>query len=184
MDELTISNFLAVVFEANGNKYRHSLGVARLTKEIVNRVPYLTEDFKHKCVIAGYLHDIGYARSIAINQFHQYDGFQFLLQLGVNIDICHVALLHSYAYWDAAERRPDMIHHYDGLKLSDEANLMIKIVSYADIRTSPNGDRVDVDTRITEIGTRYGKDHPIYLNMLNIRPLIDQNTREVEFRFH
>ncbi|MFB9323093.1 HD domain-containing protein [Cryptosporangium minutisporangium] len=105
-------------------------------------------------VAAAWLHDIGYAPSIAHTGFHPIDGARYLRNIEQADDVlCRLVAHHSCAVIEAEER---------GLadKLTTEfappPDYLADALLYCDMTTGPSGERLDVEQRLEEIHGRYG----------------------------
>jgi len=109
-------------------------------------------------VSAAWLHDIGYASSLAETGFHPIDGARYLRLLDVDERVVNLVAHHSCARVEADLRglaavlasefpRDDRLPH-------DE-------LCFCDQTTSPDGEVVDVVDRLAEIRDRYGPNHVV-----------------------
>ena len=117
-----------------GARWHHVRGVARRAQRISQALapqdrPYL--------VAAAWLHDIGYAPSLAATAFHPLDGARHLRALG-HERLAQLVAYHSSARWEA-----------EALGLSDdlavfprEDSATADALTYCDMTTSPTGQRV------------------------------------------
>ena len=103
-------------------------------------------------VAAAALHDIGYAPDLAITTFHPLDGARFLQAQDSPARLCALVARHSCAITEAELR---------GLaaafaEFPDEETPLRDALWYCDMVTGPDGQRLTVDDRLSEIRTRYG----------------------------
>jgi hypothetical protein len=103
---------------------------------------------------AAWLHDIGYSPEIAITGFHPLDGARYLRDVVRAADIiCRLVAGHSCAIIEAGQR---------GLaeELSREfppaPEPLRDALTYCDLTTTPDGESVAVEGRLSEIRERYG----------------------------
>jgi putative nucleotidyltransferase with HDIG domain len=101
-------------------------------------------------VAACWLHDIGYAPGIAATGCHPLDGARFLHSLGVDQRVCGLVANHSGMLLAAESVDPD--------QFPDEYSLARDVVWYCDLTTSPAGNPVTLDERLTELRQRYASD--------------------------
>lgn len=104
-------------------------------------------------VAAAYLHDIGYAESIAHTGFHPLDGARYLNGLGLFELACLVGH-HSGAAIEA---------EYRGLnaelaEFPRPTGAVADAVTYADVTSGPTGHAVEPGDRFAEIVQRHGED--------------------------
>jgi HD domain len=107
---------------------------------------------------AAWLHDIGYSPKLARTGMHAIDGARFLDLLGAPSLLVGLVAFHTGAEFEADERgltgpllefdRPDQ-----GL---------LDLLILADLVSSPTGEAVSVDVRLTEILDRYEPQHPVH----------------------
>ncbi|HWS38871.1 MAG TPA: HDIG domain-containing protein [Actinoplanes sp.] len=132
----------------SGNRWKHTAGVAARAAELAGRLG-LDPDI---LVTAAWLHDVGYAETIALTGFHPLDGAVHLSAEGWPARITGLVAYHSGARFVGAAR---------GLaaELSafpDERSLMADALTYADQTTGPSGLRVDTEARYAEMLLRQG----------------------------
>jgi hypothetical protein len=103
---------------------------------------------------AAWLHDIGYSPELARTGFHPLDGARYLRDVQqADLTLCSLVAHHSCAIIEAEER---------GLaaELSREfpapAPMLNDALAYCDMTTTPVGNLVSVQDRISEIVERYG----------------------------
>lgn len=140
--------------EALPRRWQHVQGVARQGARIADSIG--TEG--DTLVAACWLHDIGYAPSIAATGFHPLDGAMFLQAEGWDERICALVAHHSCAIREAGLRGLDSAT----AKFADEHSALRDALWYCDMTTSPDGDAVSIDTRLSEILARYGKGSVVY----------------------
>ena len=104
---------------------------------------------------AAWLHDVGYAPSLAETRFHPLDGARYLRSVDANERIVGLVAFHSSA---AAEAE------FLGLtsELSDfhdERTLVRDLLWYADMTVGPDGQCMTFEHRMDEIRQRYAADH-------------------------
>jgi hypothetical protein len=107
-------------------------------------------------IAAAWLHDIGYAPSLAATGFHPLDGARFVAGLG-------------------AGRTAGLVAHHSGAAIEAELRGLAKELAdfpdergpvrdalwACDMTTSPLGEPVPFDERLAEISERYGADHTV-----------------------
>jgi HD domain len=134
-----------------GARWDHVRGVARQALRVS---PALDEDDRPYLVAAAWLHDIGYAPTLAATAFHPLDGARHLRALG-HERLAGLVAYHSSARWEA-----------EALGLSDDLAVFFRedsatadALTYCDMTTSPTGQRVTLTERLAEIAGRYGAEH-------------------------
>ena len=106
-------------------------------------------------VAAAWLHDIGYAPSVADTGFHPLDGARHLAGLGAPVRIVNLVARHSYSILEAELRGfgPQVG------AFPDEGGVLRDALWYCDLTTSPDGEPVAAGDRMAEIRQRYGPGH-------------------------
>ncbi|WP_280456771.1 HD domain-containing protein [Nocardia carnea] len=136
----------------------HVEGVARRACEAVPAV-----NDPELLVTAAWLHDIGYAPKLAATGFHPVDGASFLQEMGASNRLCGLVANHSCACVEARRRGIS-------IEWADEESAARDALWWADMTTTPGGDRTDVDSRIAEVQARYGSDHVVSLSVAEAAP--------------
>ncbi|WP_280417264.1 HD domain-containing protein [Nocardia carnea] len=136
----------------------HVEGVARRACEAVSAV-----NAPELLVTAAWLHDIGYAPKLAATGFHPVDGARFLREVGASNRLCGLVANHSCACVEARRRGIS-------IEWADEESATRDALWWADMTTTPDGDRTDVDSRIAEVQARYGSDHVVSLSVAEAAP--------------
>jgi putative nucleotidyltransferase with HDIG domain len=106
-------------------------------------------------VAAAWLHDIGYAPSVAGTGFHPLDGARYLTGQGWDEALCGLVAHHTGAVTQA-----DRLGLGDQLRAEfcDVAGLERDVLWTADATTGPAGQRMAIVDRVAEIVARYGPD--------------------------
>ena len=106
-------------------------------------------------VAAAWLHDIGYAPSLALTGFHPLDGARYLANQDVSPRVVSLVAYHSCAWLEAGERGL-----LDELRseFAREDSPTADALCYCDMTTGPDGIHVNARDRLDEIRSRYGPD--------------------------
>jgi hypothetical protein len=134
-------------------RWVHTQGVAAAARTLT---PILGRD-SDLLTAAAWLHDIGYAPGVASTGFHPLDGARHLRDSeGATGTLCRLVAYHSCAINEAAERglARDLLAEFQPAR-HDLADAL----TYCDMTTSPDGQRMPVGRRLAEIRARYGPDH-------------------------
>ncbi|HTK06249.1 MAG TPA: HD domain-containing protein [Ktedonobacteraceae bacterium] len=134
---------------ATGNRWLHVQGVVRQAQRIAF---ILAEDEQPYLIAAAYLHDIGYAPALKQTGFHPLDGAHYLYACG-HSRLAALVAHHSGARFEAALRGY-------GAALSRfprEETAVADALTYCDMTTSPTGERVTFEARISDILERHGE---------------------------
>jgi hypothetical protein len=155
-------------------RWLHSVGVGRKAESIAD----LLDSDAEALVCAAWLHDVGYAPDLVRTDLHSLDGARYLRDTHrADPVICRLVAYHSCAYIEAANRgldadlaaefpRPD-------ITLTDA-------MTYCDMTTGPDGEPVDVETRLAEILDRYPPDDVVHQSIYAARPTITASVRRME----
>lgn len=138
-----------------GDRWHHVRQSARQAEAVAAAVPAADRDL---LIAAAYLHDIGYAPSIALTGFHPLDGARWVRDNGPSPRLARLVAHHSCAVYEAqvrgflsallAEFAPDDSATADALV-------------YCDMTAGPAGDKITIENRIRDIYHRYPPDHPV-----------------------
>lgn len=124
------------------NKLLHMVGVARECERLAKEAG-LTEKEQTACFVMGFLHDIGYERTVRDNAFeHPRIGAEMI-----------TAFLETN---DAIEAIREHGHKYENLNIYDY------ILNQADLATDYAGQHVSVEERLNSLAFAYGKSHRHY----------------------
>lgn len=136
-------------------RWAHVLGVARTASDIA---PALLARDADAVVAAAWLHDVGYAPSIAMTGFHPVDGARFAKSAGMPDLVVSLIAHHSGASAEAIERglTPELA------EFDRPPRHVLDVVTYADMTTAPDGTPIDAAMRVSEILSRYPSDDPVH----------------------
>ena len=156
------------------DRWRHVLGVVKRADQVADVV--MPED--HDVLLAAaWLHDIGYVSRDATG-FHPLDGARFLERHGIDRRIVCLVAHHSAARFEAEER---------GLAGSlavyqREEGPVADCLTWADMTTGPQGQRVTFEERVAEVFTRYPHDDPVHRAIARARDELEGAVRRTEER--
>ena len=157
-------------------RWAHSQGVAAQARSLA---PILGRD-ADLLEAAAWLHDIGYAPSLAATGFHQLDGALHLRGTGRAPDVlCRLVAHHSCAIVEAAERG---IADHLAREFRPARRDLADALTYCDMTTGPEGERLPVGQRLAEIGARYGAGHVVSRAIGRSAPLITEAVTVIERR--
>lgn len=104
---------------------------------------------------AAWLHDVGYAPSLAAAKFHPLDGARYLRSIGVPERIAGLVAFHSSAATEA-----DFLGLAEQLaEFNDERTLVRDLLWYTDMTVGPDGRCMTFERRMDEVRERYAPDH-------------------------
>ena len=137
-----------------GDRWLHVQAVGRSAEELRARGLDVSDDL----VMAAWLHDVGYGKSVAATGFHPVDGARWLEAQDAPPEVVALVAHHSGAWFEAEERG-----FADALAQFPEPDpAQLDVLTLIDMSTSPAGRRVSVQERLTEILDRYPVDHPVH----------------------
>lgn len=136
-------------------RWAHTRAVAELTAQVAALIAPAAE---HILVAAAFMHDIGYSISVKDTGFHPIDGAEFAREQTFPETVVGLVAHHSGAWAEAIERSLEQeLQHYP-VPPAD----FLDIITYADLSTTPNGQRTNPADRLTEVLQRYGRDHLVH----------------------
>jgi putative nucleotidyltransferase with HDIG domain len=166
----------ALLQEPLPRRWAHVQGVATRARSLA---PVLGAD-ADLLEAAAWLHDVGYAPSLAVTGLHQLDGARYLRDAQhADAMLCRLAAHHSCAIIEAGER---------GLAdvLSSEFDpapyALSSVLTYCDMTTSPDGELVPAGQRLAEIHDRYGPGHLVSRSIRRATPVILRAVEQVRQR--
>ena len=166
----------ALLQEPLPRRWAHVQGVATRARSLA---PVLGAD-ADLLEAAAWLHDVGYAPSLAVTGLHQLDGARYLRDAQhADAMLCRLAAHHSCAIIEAGER---------GLAdvLSSEFDpapyALSSVLTYCDMTTSPDGEPVPAGQRLAEIHDRYGPGHLVSRSIRRATPVILRAVEQVHQR--
>jgi putative nucleotidyltransferase with HDIG domain len=156
-------------------RWAHTQGVAGRARELSKALGPDGELVE----VAAWLHDIGYASTIAVCGFHPLDGARYLRDvLAVDGVVCRLVAHHTCAVIEAAERGID--------SFSDEFPppelQLLEALTYCDLTADVDGRPVDVEERLGEILQRYPADHVVHRSITRATPCLLKTARNVRVR--
>jgi hypothetical protein len=157
---------------ALGRRWTHSEGVARQAERLGALVS--VED-REVLVAAAYLHDLGYSPALIATGFHPIDGGRHLQGLGKD-RLAALVAYHSGALEEAALRGLSA----ELAEFSEEHSLVADILTYCDLTTGPDGQRLTPTERLDEVVHRYGSDDLVSRAVRDAQPRLMRTVAQVE----
>src|SRR4051794_16338666 len=132
-------------------RWKHSRSVAAQADRLA---PHLQPLDGRELVAAAWVHDIGYATAIRSSGFHPVDGARYLRGLGFE-SAARLTAYHSCSVVEASRR---------GLagalaEFPRPPETLLAALTFCDMTSGPNGERMTFDQRYEEILQRYGSEH-------------------------
>ena len=166
----------ALLQEALPRRWAHVQGVAARARGLA---PVLGAD-ADLLEAAAWLHDIGYAPSLATTGLHQLDGARYLRDTQhADAMLCRLVAHHSCAIIEAGERGLADVLRYE---FEPAPEVLSSVLTCCDMTTSPDGQPVPVDRRLAEIHDRYGPGHLVSRSMQRATPVILRAVEQVRQR--
>lgn len=131
-----------------GRRWAHVRSVASLAASL----PFDGEEHT-RLVAAAYLHDIGYSPVLAMTGFHPLDGARYLRSVGEE-DLALLVAHHTNAKYEAHLR--GLEGYEDEFPFGD--SVLDRALTFCDLSTSPDGEPITIEERVTELVDRYGRD--------------------------
>lgn len=157
-------------------RWRHVLAVAEKAERISC---VLSADDAETLVASAWLHDVGYAPEIASTGLHQLDGARWLRRHGIPDRVAALVAHHSCARFEAEERGlADVLSN----EFEHEESPTADALWYADMTTGPDGQNLDVHSRLAEIRERYGPGHVVTSFWARAEPALLEAVRRTEER--
>jgi putative nucleotidyltransferase with HDIG domain len=136
-------------------RWAHSQGVAARARHLATVLGQDAELVQ----AAAWLHDIGYSPELEMTGFHPLDGARYLRDVQhADPVLCSLVAHHSFALTEAAERGLANVLAA-GFPLPPD--LLLAALTYCDLTTSPDGERVSITWRLADIRARYWPGHPV-----------------------
>ena len=126
---------------------------------------------------AAWLHDIGYAPSLAATGLHALDGARYMRDAQhADAMLCRLVAHHSCAIIEAEERGlADVL----GLEFEPAPDALSGVLTFCDMTTSPDGELVPAEQRLAEIQQRYGPGHLVSRSIRRATPMIIRAVEQV-----
>ena len=166
----------ARLHEGLPRRWAHVQGVAARARGLA-AVPGADADLLEA---AAWLHDIGYAPSLATTGLHQLDGARYLRDAQhADAMPCRLVAHHSCAIIEAGERGlADVLR----LEFEPAPYVFSSVLTCCDMTTSPDGELVPAEQRLAEIQHRYGPGHLVSRSIQRATPMILGAVKQVHNR--
>ena len=157
-----------------GNRWLHILRVV----EVAMHITYIFSEEEHPLLIAAaYLHDIGYASSLAKTGIHPIDGANYVAQFGLP------RLASIIAHHTGFRFTASLIHAQDKLAAFPyEHSLVTCALTYCDLHSGPTGQPFTLQERLDDIVARYGRSSPVTRSFIAALPTFKNDIAIVERR--
>lgn len=126
---------------------------------------------------AAWLHDVGYSPEVAVTGFHPLDGARWLRDHRWPAETCSLVAWHTAALEEA-------LVYGLGEQLAAEFNPPLSLagtaLAWADLTSSPRGERWDAEQRLTDILNRYPPGTRVHQGTRRSLPSLRAAVEEVE----
>jgi len=153
-------------------RWAHTCGVARRAADIAARIPDLDGGV---LLAAAWVHDVGYAPSLAKSGFHHLDGAAALAARG-ELDLAGLVAHHTSG--DAEAEARGLTTRLQSFEAPSE--IMAAAIAYCDLHAGPGGVPTDVDSRVAEVEVRYGPGHPVTRGLRAALPQLRDQVELIE----
>jgi len=133
-------------------------------------------EWREALVDAAWLHDVGYAPSLVVLGFHPLDGARWLRDQGWPPEVCRLVAGHTRSLTEARLRGlgDELLGDFPSAPERAAAAL-----AWADLTSSPKGERCSPDDRINDILARY-PEGPVHEATLANRAALDGDVELIE----
>jgi len=129
---------------------------------------------------AAWLHDIGYLPELTATGLHGLDGARYLRDVHhAEPMLCRLVAHHSCAVIEAEERGLARVLNQE---FTPPPRPLADALTFCDMTTSPDGEHVQVHSRLAEIHDRYGSGHLVSRSIRRATPLILEAVGHVHAR--
>jgi hypothetical protein len=157
-----------------GTRLSHSAAVAAQ----VGRVVALVEPgWRSSLADAAWLHDIGYGSAVVVTEFHPLDGARWLREHDWPSETCRLVAWHTEPLEEARLRNLDaeLVAEFDR-----PDRLAAAALTWADLTSSPSGERWDPEQRLADILMRYPPGSPVHEATRALLPVLRRRARTIE----
>jgi hypothetical protein len=155
------------------DRWRHVQAVADEARKVARILD--DEDDQATLVAAAWLHDVGYAPTLAVTGFHALDGGRYVRTLGQE-RLAGLVAHHSAAHVEAELRGLSA----ELAEFPDERSDTTAALSYCDMLTGPTGEPVSLEDRIADVERRYGAGHVVPRSLRTAGPELARSVDLIE----
>jgi len=168
------ADYAAELVSPLGDRWAHTQGVVRQAHLVAAILP---PEEREVLIAAAYLHDLGYAPSLALTGLHALDGARHLRAIG------HERLAGLVAYHSGAKGEAELRGLMAELgEFDDESTATSMALTYCDMTTSAAGEVVTFAERLADVEDRYGPEHLVAQSVRRARPEVERCIEVVQGR--
>lgn len=139
-----------------GTRVAHSRAVAG---QAIIVAPLLDTPWTSALIDAAWLHDVGYAPAVVDTGFHPLDGARYLRDRGWPSEVCRLVAWHTGAVVEAEMRG---LHAVLADEFASPPSEPAAALVWADLTSSPAGEKCSAEERLAEILDRYPPDSVVH----------------------
>jgi hypothetical protein len=129
--------------------------------------------------VAAFLHDIGYSSGVTATGFHPLDGARYLRDVvGADLVVCQLVAHHSGALVESEERGIREL----ALEFDQPARHLLESLTCCDLTAAVDGCQVGVEQRLSEILSRYPREHVVHRSVMRSSPALRSAVLNVQHR--
>ncbi len=163
MDESLVTNSKALAKKMLATLPERLAHVAGVARTVAMQLSVAEMD---ELIAAAWLHDIGYASSIAFTGFHPLDGARFLQAVGYPDLVVSLVAFHSEARVEAEER--GLLSEL--LEFALPPVDLLDVLTFADMTTARDGSVTSIDDRLGEVFERYTPSDAVFRAVTRSEP--------------
>lgn len=161
-----------------GTRFDHSAAVAAQIDRIINLIE---PGWRSSTVEAAWLHDVGYSPGLAAIGFHPLDGARWLRDQEWAATTCRLVAWHTEA---AEEARLHGLDEELAAEFDRPPRLAASALAWADLTSSPTGQRCDPEQRLAEILDRYPPGSLVHAATRTAIPALRAAVRDIQGLLH
>jgi hypothetical protein len=157
-----------------GTRLPHTQCVARQAADVAAN---LDSHWPQTVVAAAWLHDIGYSPLVVETGLHPLDGARWARAHGFDEDVCRLIAWHTGSIFEAVVRGLERELRTEFHEPPADA---LDVLTWADLTSSPIGQPITPNERITEILSRYEPEGEVHRAVTLSSSTLLESARRVE----